>query len=354
MIMKSKDWIKLFFISSAISVILVGLINYIIDPFQIYRKLTLYPFWYGGIKQERFHIAGLAKNYKYDSIVIGNSMTENFLISDVNKLVPNSIKFCMLGARAYEIYIVLNYAYRYKKIKNVILGLDIYGLTGDVKKIRSSIEFPFFLYDNNIFNDVKYLFSLDVLQESFDTIKKKHSHTKDKILYQYEYMYEWQYLVKKKISNKQIIDTWHNRLSPYNKKDWSFVKMKKSFSYNILSIIKKHPETKFYIFYPPYSFLVYKEWKEQGVLKDVLMLKKYIFDSLNSYNNVELYDFQVTKNIVFNLNNYKDSQHFYHSISSWIIKQMINKKYKVTKDNINSYINTLKEEFNESDKIIKG
>jgi len=341
--MNIKQWIKTSLLTALIILSIVELTNYIIDPFQQYRKATIYPFWYGGIKNERFHIAGLVKNYEYNSIMIGSSMVENFLISDLQKLIPNPIKLCMSGARANEIFITLNTAYKYRKIDNIILGLDIYALTGEIDQKRKNTEFPLYLYDSNPFNDVKYLLSLNTLQESKEALFNQKLGA-DKILYQYEHMYEWQYHDNNKFGKDKVLNIWGKRVSSFNQKEWSIAKLKKSYEYNILSIIKNHPETKFYIFYPPYSALAYLEWEKQGVSTNVIELKKYIYKTLSKYSNVELYDFQVAKQIVLNLDNYKDSQHYHQKINTWMIDQMINKNFLINKNNIEKYLKTFQKE----------
>lgn len=49
----------------------------IIDPFEVYHKATAFipPITNG---TQLYSNAGIAKNYAYDSVVIGSSMTENF------------------------------------------------------------------------------------------------------------------------------------------------------------------------------------------------------------------------------------------------------------------------------------
>ena len=58
----------------------------IIDPFEVYHKATAFipPITNG---TQLYSNAGIAKNYAYDSVVIGSSMTENFRPSQLNRLV---------------------------------------------------------------------------------------------------------------------------------------------------------------------------------------------------------------------------------------------------------------------------
>ena len=80
--MKSTKWIKIFFGLSLIGVLFVGGVNYIVDPFQQYRVKTFYPI---AFTNERYQNAGLSKNFEYDSLILGTSMTENFILDEVEK-----------------------------------------------------------------------------------------------------------------------------------------------------------------------------------------------------------------------------------------------------------------------------
>jgi hypothetical protein len=56
-------------------------------------------------------------------------------------------------------------------------------------------------------------------------------------------------------------------------------------------------------------------------------------------SNVELFDFQITKEITHNLNNYKDITHYSQDINYWILEQINKNNFLLNtqnKDNIES------------------
>lgn len=57
----------------------------LVDPFEVYHKATAFipPITNG---TQNYSNAGIAKNYEYDSVVIGSSMTENFTPSQLDRL----------------------------------------------------------------------------------------------------------------------------------------------------------------------------------------------------------------------------------------------------------------------------
>ena len=146
--------------------------NFITDPYQHYRKTTIYPAFFGG--DQKYLNPGLAKNYIYDAVIIGTSMTENFYVPNANKeLNAKFLKLSISGSTAYEQKLILNQAIKTKQVKKVLWGLDIYSLNGKVEQYRNGKKnFPLYLYDDNIFNDYKYLLNKDTLFEFFKILKK--------------------------------------------------------------------------------------------------------------------------------------------------------------------------------------
>ena len=127
--MPVKKWILIWIVSAVVAVLLIGIFNFATDPFQQYGKTNTHRVYFDNEK-ERYLNPGLAKTYKYDSILVGSSMTENFLISDLQKMMNNPIKFCLSGASAQEIQITLNTALSANKnVKTVLLGLDFFALS---------------------------------------------------------------------------------------------------------------------------------------------------------------------------------------------------------------------------------
>lgn len=122
-------------------------------------------------------------------------------------------------------------------------------------------------------------------------------------------------------------------------------KSKEIYMETLDKIIKNNPNIKFYVFYPPYSMIAYlKEFKEERLYKD-LEIKEFVEKNLLNYKNVELYDFQVAKEITHNLDNYKDYSHYSPKINSLMLKYMFkDKKYLVTNKNYKKYIEDLKEQ----------
>jgi len=339
-----KKFTKVFLIALVL-IPIIGFINYIIDPSQQYRVDTFYkvPF-----SNERFQNAGFSKNYKYDSVVLGTSMVENFVIDEVqNKLnYKKSLKLCIAGGTAKEQSTTLQTALTNNpNIKNILWGLDTFSFLGDTQNLKfGKNSFPFYLYDDVILNDYKYLLSIDTVKDSLKTMAKAYTRDSNHISYDYNRMFQSQHLDEDKFTKQNIEKEWDNRDRIFSKQELRTLKynyLKSSFDFNFLAILKENPQIRFKIFFPPYSILTHKLFEEKEVLEDVLMFKNYLYETLSSLDNVELYDFQLEKNITHNLNNYKDLGHYHQKINSWILNRIKDKNYLVQNESSAIYINKL-------------
>jgi len=347
--MKYSNWIKKLFLLVLFFVLLLGLINYIVDPFQQYRVETFYKKSYES-HDARYRNGGFAKHFEYDSVILGTSMTENFTLSKVEKILnfKKVLKLSISGGTAKEQSITLQNAINNKTIKNVLWGLDTFSFIGNPERLMfGKGSFPFYLYDKNFFNDYQYLLSLKVLKESFHILFEYLFQKNKKPILDYNHMYQWQYKSNENFTLQEVQKHWKKRKESFNKhsmKEYTFNKMKINFDTNFGSLIKKYPKIKFTIFFPPYSILTFKSLEEKRLFYEMLKFKKYIIEQLLNLENVDIYDFQIAKNITHNPKYYQDLTHYHKKISRWILHKISKKNYKITKKNMELYLKILQEQ----------
>ena len=200
-------------------------------------------------------------------------MAENFRASFVNKeLNTSSLKLNMSGMTAHEMHSVLKVVLENNEnIKNIIIALDINNFTGDKTRIRTN-KFPSYLYDNNIFNDVFYLLNKETIRFSFRMLKEKEKTTDFDRLWYTADMFEY--------SKKAALSRYApGQYGPkFKAKDYQHEVIEESFNFNLLGLIKAYPQVDFTIFYPPYSFLIYKDMQGKGWLKEAFAFKEYVID----------------------------------------------------------------------------
>lgn len=341
--MNIKKWSNYFIINIIIFICAIMCFNYIIDPYQHYRKATIYSFDYSG--SQRYLNPGLAKNYDYNSVIIGTSMTENFTLNKTRNLMNKPIKLSIAGGKSYEFKYVLDIAFsKNEKIETILLGLDVYSFLNDKKYSN----LPSYLYDDNIFNDYKYLLNLKTLKSSFNVLFSV-KNDKNKIEENYNHMFEWQINNQKKFNLNNLITNWNDRDIKFNHKKslWDLNQLKNNLDNNLYQLIVKNKDTKFIIFFPPYSILTYKDWQEKEILDTILKFKEYIYSKLIFLENVYLYDFQIAKDVTHNLNNYKDITHYSQDVNYWIIDQIYSSNFLLNSYNIGNVERNFIEQVNQ-------
>lgn len=169
---RSKKFVCVFSGITIMGLFLLSLFVFLIDPFFHYHMpwFNLQPYAYDEIYQN----PGLAAYDTYDAIIIGSSMSENFSAKWFNEAFGvNTLKLTYSGSTAENLRIAVEMAEesREEQIKYVFANIDLFILYQDYSATRHPL--PEYLYDNNVFNDVKYLLNKDVLFDDINlTIEK--------------------------------------------------------------------------------------------------------------------------------------------------------------------------------------
>lgn len=317
--MNQKKWISIWLGVLAILPV-IGLFNYIIDPFQHYRLAN----WYKIRDNEhRYLVPGLIRHLHVDSVIMGTSVTENFSTIQIHKeLGWNVRKLSIPAMSAYEADIIFKQLFTYQKdIKNILLSMDIVNTFNVGIHHLPDKSLPLYLYDENIFNDYKYLCSLDTTERSVNALVKyaNISTNWDKFFY-------WG---DRKFSKDEVLRGLKEKpyIHGHVGKNYVYKQCKNNFDKHILPYLQAHPNIQFYLFYPPYSSLVYFKMNKEGWLEDTFKFKKYVYQTTKNYKNIHIYDFECMQNITSDLNNYKDPVHYSAKINDLIIKRIVTKDY---------------------------
>lgn len=316
--------------------LLIATVMYLVDPLVQYKHKKIFKTFYSN---ERLLNPGLAMNEKYDSILLGSSMTRNFEVNDINKnLKMDIIKLPMMSGTPYDHKVIFDIANKNKNLRNVIYGLDLHVFNNN--KNKPYIKLEEYLYKKNKFDDYQYLLNGEIIINVLPKVLISNL-----------------FKIKKDKLDKNIAYSWGKNDYSFSKKEVlkhypSKILLKKinydlmieNYNENLKKIITKNSKIKFYIFFPPYSILNFKLWEEEGILDDILKFKSFVSKDLTNYKNVYLFDFQIEMNIIDNLNNYMDLIHYSPEINKWMISKIKNKEYVVDINNYKNNINILEEE----------
>jgi len=328
-------WCRAVLVTTLALLFLIGALVYVVDPFQVYRRPTLYkPVFIEAYSS----IPGIIRNYDYDSIVVGSSMSQNFRISDIEALLGwKSVKLTPPGCRPATAKLFMTAACDRKQIRNVLYSLDIPSYTKGIDTHHTTL--PTYLYDDSPWNDYLYLWNQTVISEGIVKVFKALSGRKRYRLKQNEdRMWSWdvedgyrQYgatiVAKKERTRGKALggDTLDSTMP---------AEMRESLELNQLNLIREHPRVSFIVFFPPYSIQAWHNVKTSGNLDVYLQFKRDACELLLACPNVRVFDFQTNRDIICNFDNYKDGTHFSPAISHLILERIANEEDRIQPESI--------------------
>lgn len=276
-----------------------------VDPFFHYHApLEGFPYL---IDNQLSQNPGMAAHMDYDSVILGSSMTVNFQTDWFRELMDlNTIKLSYSGAFPKDQSNIMQIIFEHKKdrIKTVFLGIDVITYTGDTKQTKYPI--PEYLYDDDLLNDIKYLLNKDVilnyiLRPMADPDPTDLSNVYASWWTEEYYSKDWvlrNYSSPEKVEEETAADAYISAVE-------------KNLDVNICPYIEDNPDTKFVIFFPPYSILFWNDVLQENHLQATMEEYRYIANRLNAYENVEVYFFPAEKEIICDLDNYADYSHYH-------------------------------------------
>lgn len=259
-------------------------------------------------------------------------MTENFRVSWFENENPKSkvVKVPYSGGYSKNYDIVFQLAFDKHEIETVYYGIDVfYIFVQDSQKTRFPL--PEYLYDNNLLNDVNYIFNKDILLK-YVMPDLKNLITSKGINNDLAYNWNDRY----KFNKEEVLKSYIRQAASTVEKDSSNYYMEKydENMKNITKYIEEYPNTQFKIFFPPYSIVNWDLIIRAGKLEDAIEVTECVMRDLLKYENVELYYFQNIDEIITNLDNYKDYAHYKEEINYYIFESMCKTgEHRITKEN---------------------
>ena len=313
--MRPKRWLTGF-----LGIFLAGLAGCMalviwVDPFfQYHKPLAWFPYL---VDNQVNQNPGLAKHMDYDSILIGSSMTASFNTDWFEELMGmKTQKLSYNGSYPKDLSNIMQLVFDAKggQVKAVYMAVDQSTFSADPEETKFPVTD--YLYDDNVFNDVPYLLNKDVL---LDYILRPLADRKDAS--------DWAELYKPwwtdEYYNKANVLMYYEAAEEKQEEealaaDYFKDAVEENLQKNILPYIEAHPETEFYIFYPPYSILFWNDVTREKELEAVIGRLEYMTERLLNYENVHVFNFLGKEDIICNLNNYADYMHYHKNVCRYI------------------------------------
>lgn len=334
---KFSKWVALFLAMFVLILGIMGGFVAMIDPYFHYHKPLSFVKY--ELNNERYQNNGIVKHFDYDAIITGTSMTECFKPSELNELFGvNSVKVPYSGASYKEINDNLKIAFEYNpNIKMVVRCIDADAFFSD-KDLMNYDDYPEYLYDDSIWNDVSYLFNKEILITAVQNLRgylvEKSNYISFDAYVNWSDYYQY---------GKEVIE------STYNGRDVEIVEemltitdeeykmMEENICQNITSIAAENPDTQFYIYISPYSIYCFDFWNRTGQLERILLAEKFYIEQMLQYENIHIFSFFTDYETITNPDNYKDMGHHSGKINSQILQWMSEGQYELTKENYEAY-----------------
>lgn len=311
--------------------LLGGIVVFVADPFYHYHKpwfkmpVVLY--------NEIYQTSGVADNFEYDSAIVGSSMTENFRVSWFDEDFGwKTVKLSYEGAGTDDMKAILTEVFESEhQVKNIVLAVDDYQMVSDSS--LKAIDRPEYLYNENIFDDVNYLFNKDAFQASLERIADGITGREEDIDSAYNFSSKYEFSKERVLKDaepfrKNIMANPPESNSP---KDRYLQECKDNLD-NLLPLIEANPDTQFMIVYSPYSILNWEKKVLAGTLEAQLYVDGYAIEQFLSYENVRVFYFQDEYDLITNLDNYMDTCHYIEEYNHYIEQCLKSGKNEVTEE----------------------
>lgn len=336
---QTKKWLITFLSFLLAGLLFIAAAVIYVDPFfQYHKPLSWFPY---RLENQLTQNPGMAKNLDYDSVLLGSSMTLRFDTRWFRELFDlETIKL------TYNAAYPLDQATIFEKIdesdnslKAVFLGIDITTYCGSPDTRAYPLQT--YLYDQNYFNDLEYLFNKDVLIQYLMTPILKGQKEADSFHTIYNKYYN-----PTDYSRDIALANYHpltEREPVPAKRDAYLDNLRENMTLHILPYLEKHSDVRFYIFFPPYSILFWHDAMQKNNVAARMAEYECLVELLAQYPNVELYFFAGDEEIITNLDNYTDYTHFSQEISRLLTQYMAEGTDRITLDNYKEKIQALQQ-----------
>lgn len=322
-----KKFVSRFLVQSLSLLLLIGLAVIVADPFYHYHAPA------AGLKavvnKAEYQCIGTLRNFRYDGLLLGSSMAENYNNRWFDEAFGcTTIKGIKSSASTMDLLYYLDEAYQEHELAYVFYNLDLFALSAELKHHFAEEWMPVYLYNDNILDDVNYIFNKDVLFE-YIPYQLAVSMQQD---YDEGTSYNW---AQYKTFSKEDALLHYERPAVVENVQFG-ADRQELIDANIMllaQVVEAHPETEFYFFEPPYSLLWWDTMDREGKLEESFYAAERAAEVLTAYENVHLYSFLAEEDIVCNLELFMDSSHFSADINCWIVGQLQEERYLLTKEN---------------------
>ncbi len=335
---EAKKWFRNCIAALAAMLLLVASAMVFVDPYFHYHGP--FPFFSYRLNEERYINDGILRHFDYDAVITGTSMAQNFHPSEMDALFgTKAVKAPFSGAGYQELSQNLDRALsRNKQVETVLWAVDYNGLLREYDWQKYE-DYPDYLYDDNPFNDVAYVFNKSILYHGMLPVLTM-SLFGEKGTTMDEYS-SW----KNETGLAHIMLSYdRENVRPAGDQDFGEEERRivtETVQKNIVDLVNKYPDTEFLLFYTPYSICYWDALNLMGTMFRQTEAERTATEMLLKCPNVKLYNFFGQHEVVCDTDYYNDDGHYSSQVNSMILTWIREDTGRVREDN---YLELLEKE----------
>ncbi|MBQ7827371.1 MAG: hypothetical protein IJ386_03815, partial [Clostridia bacterium] len=262
--MTTKRWTLCFLLLSAVTLTLFAGIMYVTDPLIRYgteSKLFSYYEY-----SELYSNPGIAKNYRYDTVLVGTSMIQNTDVQECNELLGcDMVRLPYPGGTSYNMKTILDICFASDNtVETVYWELDEHQLFGVHDAPRDPL--PDYLYRSDHLQDLSYLLNLDIffhydlknLRGTLQGIEQPVAREGETLTGDF--------------SEKATLSSYNrpNKAETSASSEQYIADAKRNLESNIIPLVEANPDTEFVFFTVPFSILYWDREMQNGTFDAVM------------------------------------------------------------------------------------
>lgn len=308
-----KRFIRIFAVTLVLLLGLYAGVVAVIDPMYHYHPPILgLPLH---LDDGRYQNASTARNFDYDTVIMGTSISANASASQVEALFGGkAIKMIVLDGYFSDFSAALDIALETHAVKRVIWGIDSNILARS--ESGRTVDLPEYLYNRNPFDDVQYLFNKDLLSDMGEILAGWRRHQAPTM----DDAFAWE----ARGWSKQHALAGYPRpqsFAPAAPPDSLLDNAREGLAV-LEGYARDNPQVDFQLYMAPYSILFWDKTARSGLLDATLEMHRTVMEALCALPNVSLYYFLDEYSLITDLDHYADHIHFSPDINRWVFDTM--------------------------------
>lgn len=333
-------------------VLMPGALVYVADPFQIYHKSYFKGAGYS--TEQAYQHAGWINTLlndpaeNYEAILLGPSTTANYTQTLINQHMPwgNTMNLSINGSSPMTQAAVARYALQKNPaIKHILWDIHMFFIfPADDDGYKPPNEFPYYLYNNTLLDDKKYLFNASNLESSFRFLFGDFTHfsagVEDNGPFYLDLLSQGRFSSfaspenMKDVLLPQIVDGLRELPSEAEMRAYPYPSIDKNLLEVIMPLCNSDKDITL-IFSPEARFSYTTVWF--GFAYQKIGMRRYIVEKTQSCKNIRVFAFDNQDWITTNLHNYADLFHYTIDVNHYIADSIAKNKNRLTTENIRQY-----------------